>query len=115
MQVNDLKELKQAVKQGAPEILVSDVELAGKVRAWEIIRRTCNIAVFVILALALFAWADPLRWSFLATPEARVLRQVMLVLGVLLLFADYVLPAVRHYKIAGQDATGLKLVPRKSR
>ncbi|OYD15079.1 hypothetical protein CH330_06690 [candidate division WOR-3 bacterium JGI_Cruoil_03_51_56] len=115
MQVTTLKELKKAAKQGEVEILVTSRDLSKKVRTWETIRKVANIVVFIILALAIFAWANPIGWDLLETGSARLARQIMLGVGVVLLFMDYFLPVVRNYKIAGQDKSGLKLVNRKTR
>jgi len=112
-QTGTLKELKAAVRQQVEEITVTDPVLAYKVRVWSTIRTVANVLVFVILGLALLAWADPLHWEFLKTNGARLARQIMLGVGLVLLFLEYVLPIVRHYKIAGQDSLGLKLVPRR--
>lgn len=113
MRVGNLRELREAVKRAEPEIVVPEPWLASKVRAWETLRKVANGLVFAVLALALFAWADPLGWSFLHTSGARLGRQVLLGFGVVLLFVEYLLPAVRHYKVTGQDEAGLKLVSRR--
>ena len=109
MRVATLKELRQAAKQGEEEIVVTDVGLARKVRVWQIIRKVAGILVFVILGLAIFAWANPLNIEFLTRPDARLVRQILLGVGIVLLFLEYLLPVVRTYRIAGQDDSGLKL------
>ncbi|MEO0081966.1 MAG: hypothetical protein ABIL25_06720 [candidate division WOR-3 bacterium] len=113
MHVSTLKELKDAVKQQVDEITVSDPVLAYRVKAWNTVRTVANILVFIILGLALFAWADPLHWTFLKTDAARLVRQIMLGLGLVLLFLEYVIPVVRLYKPVSQGAGVLKLVPRR--
>lgn len=115
MQVNTMQELKAAAKRREPEIVVTDSALASRVIVLDKIRLVANILVFVILGLALFAWADPLRWDFLRTDGARLGRQIMLGFGLALLFVEYVLPVVRVYKIAGVEQFGLKLVPRRAK
>ena len=113
MTVNTLAELNAAVKANEAEITVADEKLAAKVRLWNTLRAVANIAVIVILAIGIFAWADPLGLPFLKEPWAHSARRIVLIVGVALLFADYLLPAVRTYKPASSDALGLKLVPRK--
>lgn len=78
----------------------------------DIIRRVAGILVFVILGLAIFAWANPLGFKFLEATEARLVRQIALAFGIILLFADYLLPGVRNYKVTA-DNDGLRLVRRK--
>jgi hypothetical protein len=115
MQVASLDELKKAVQAVEPEIVVTDESLAKKVRFWNTLRTIANILVIVILAIAIFVWANPLRLPVLEETWALLARRIMLGVGVLLLFAEYVIPIVRLYKPAGSDALGLKLVPRKSK
>jgi 3-deoxy-D-arabino-heptulosonate 7-phosphate (DAHP) synthase class II len=114
MQVSTKDELKQAVKKLEPEIVVTDEGLVKRIRLFSVLRTVATIAVFVILAAALLMIADPAGW-FKGSQEAQLARQIMLGVGILLLFADYLLPVVRVYRIAGQDANGLKLVPRKQK
>ena len=113
--VSTMEELKKAVKERPDEILVADPVLAYKTRTWNTIRTVANISVFVILGLALFAWADPLHWQFLKTDGARLGRQIMLGLGLVMLFLEYVLPVVRHYKVVSEDEAGLKLTLRRGK
>ncbi len=115
LNVSTPEELKQAMKQGEVEILVTDPAMARRIQTWFIIRKTANIAVFVILALAIFAWANPLNLEFLATPGFRLARQIALGVGVLLLFAEYAMPVVRSYNVTGRDESGLRLKNRKSK
>jgi hypothetical protein len=111
--VSTLDELRDAVKAAEAEIVVSDEMLARKVLLWNTLRTIANVAVIVILAIGIFAWADPLGLPLLKEPWAQMARRIVLAVGVLLLFAEYALPVVRLYKPAGSDALGLKLVPRK--
>ena len=113
MQVSTLDALKKAAKEGAAEITVIDSGLAGKVKAWQTIRKVANILVFLILGIGIFAWANPLQLTFLDAGAFRLTRQILLGVGVILLFAEYLLPVVRTYKTAGKDGAGLKLVRRK--
>jgi len=115
MQVASLDELKNAVKAIEPEIVVTDEGLAKKVMFWNTLRTIANILVIVVLAIAIFTWANPLRIPELEQTWALLARRIMLGVGVLMLFAEYVIPIVRLYKPAGSDALGLKLVPRKSK
>jgi hypothetical protein len=115
MQVASLDELKKAVTAVEPEIVVTDEALSKKVLFWNALRTIANILVIIVLAIAIFAWANPLRLPLLEETWALLARRIMLGCGVLLLFAEYVIPIVRLYKPAGSDALGLKLVPRKSK
>jgi len=115
MQVASLDELKKAVQAVEPEIVVTDEGLAKKVLFWNTLRTIANILVIVVLAAGIAWWANPLRIPELEQTWALLARRIMLGVGVLLLFAEYVLPIVRLYKPAGSDALGLKLVPRKSK
>lgn len=114
MQVASLDELKKAVKAFEPEIVVTDEALATKVLFWNTLRTIANVAVIVVLAIGIAAWANPLRIPELEQTWALLARRIVLGVGVLMLFAEYVIPVVRLYKPAGQDFLGLKLVPRKS-
>lgn len=114
MTVSTKDELQEAVKRLEPEIVVADETLIKRIRLYNVLRTSTSVAVFVILAAALLMMADPAE-RFRDSAGARLARQIMLGLGILLLFADYLLPVVRSYKLAGQDANGLKLVPRKQR
>jgi len=113
MQVSTLDELKAAAKAVEAEIVVTDESLAKKVRLWTVLRMVANVLVVVILLVAVFVWANPMRIMELEQGWALIARRILLAVGVLLLFSDYLLPVVRAYKIAGSDALGLKLVPRK--
>jgi hypothetical protein len=109
-----MADLRQAVRAGEAEIVVADEALGRKVRFWSVLRTVANVAVIVVLAVAIVVWVNPFNMEQLKTAEMLMARRIVLGVGVLLLFADYVIPVVRLYKIAGQDATGLKLVPRKT-
>ncbi|MFO7639565.1 MAG: hypothetical protein R6X14_09800 [bacterium] len=111
--VSSLAELKQASKQNEAEILITDEKLAAKMRAWQLIRTIANIAVIVILAVGIFAMVNPLDIPLLEGGGFRLARQVLLVVGVALLFLEYFLPGTRVFKIAGSDAEGLRLVNRR--
>jgi hypothetical protein len=115
MQVAGLDELKQAVKALDPEIVVTDEGLAKKVVFWNTLRTIANVLVIVVLAVGIAWWANPLRIPELEQDWALSARRIVLGFGVLMLFAEYVIPVVRLYKPAGRDALGLKLVPRKSK
>ncbi|MEO0079449.1 MAG: hypothetical protein ABIK44_02070 [candidate division WOR-3 bacterium] len=115
MQVTTLAELKDAARRQEPEILIVDKRLADRVALWNGLRLAANIVVFVILAVAIFMWANPIHWELLEGPDARLARQIMLGVGILLLFADYLLPVVRTYKVAERSPEGLKLVLRRPR
>ncbi len=115
MNVATIGELRQAVKAGASEIIVTDEQLARKVLVWNTLRTVANVAVIVILGVGVFAWSDPLGLPLLQKPWAALARRLILALGVLLLFADYLMPAVRLYKPIGADSIGLKLVPRRAK
>lgn len=113
MRVSSLAELKQAGKLNAAEILITDEALAKKMRIWQVVRTVANILVIVILGIGIFAWANPLRIPELETGGLRIARQVLLGLGLGLLFLEYLLPGVRVFKVASEDAEGLRLVNRR--
>ncbi|MFO7676160.1 MAG: hypothetical protein R6X12_07600 [bacterium] len=113
IQVSDLAGLKQAAKQNAEQILIIDEDLAKKVLAWQTIRSVANVLVIVILGIGIFAWANPLQIPWLESGTFRLVRQVLLAVGVLLLFLEYVLPGTRVFKVAGRDDNGLRLVNRR--
>lgn len=115
MQVGNSQELKEAVGKREPEVVVTDEALARRIQTLSALRTAANIAVFVILAVALFMWANPAHWELLDTDKARLVRQIILGVGILLLFADYLMPVVRHYRIAARDKSGLKLVLRRGK
>ncbi len=115
MNVATTGELQQAVKSGVPEIVVTDEELARKVLLWNTLRTVANVAAVVILVVGLFAWADPLGLPLLREPWAALARRIILAVGLFLLFAEYLMPAVRLYKPAGSDETGLRLALRRAR
>jgi hypothetical protein len=113
MQVTNNQELKQALKKLEPEVVITGPEVIRRVRLLMGLRAAANIAVFVILALAIFMWANPLRVGFFEAGSGRLVRQILLGIGILLLFADYLMPVARLYKIATQSEGRLKLVLRK--
>ena len=115
MQVASLDELKQAVKAVEPEIVVTDEALAKRVVFWNALRTIANVLVIVVLAVGIAWWANPLRIPELEQEWALTARRIVLGVGVLMLFAEYVIPIVRLYKPAGKDALGFKLVPRKGK
>jgi hypothetical protein len=113
--VATMAELTEAVKALEAAIVVTDEKLSKQVLFWNVLRTLANVVVIVVLGLGIFAWANPMRIPDLEQPWALLARRIALGVGILLLFAEYVLPVVRLYKPAGSDATGLKLVPRKAR
>ncbi len=115
MQVASLEDLKKAVKAYEPEILIADEGLAKKVVFWNALRTIANILVIVVLAVGIAWWANPLKIPALEQEWALLVRRIILGFGVLMLFAEYVIPIVRLYKPAGKDSLGLKLIPRKSK
>jgi len=115
MQVSTLDELKKAVTAAEAEIVVTDEGLRKKVVLWDVLRTVANVVVVIVLILGIFAWANPMRIPALEEPGARLVRQILLGVGILLLFAEYLLPVVRLYKPVASDDSGLKLVPRKAK
>ena len=111
--VATVAELRQASKENVAEILITDPGLAGKMQVWQIIRTVSNVLVFVVLGLGIFAWANPLQIVALDAGGFRLARQILLGLGIALLFLEYLLPGVRTHKITGREAGGLKLVSRR--
>jgi hypothetical protein len=114
MQVSTRAELRRAVKSGEPEIVVADDRLCRSVRIWSGLRAAANILVIIVLVAAIVMWVNPLKMGLFETATMLLVRRIVLGVGVLLLFADYVIPVVRLYKVAGRDDSGLKLVPRKT-
>ena len=115
MQVGTFYELRKAVAAGETEIVVTDEGLRKKVTFWNVLRTIANVLVIIVLAVGIFAWANPMRIPGLEEPWALLARRILLGVGIVLLFAEYLLPVVRLYKPAASDDTGLKLVPRKSK
>ncbi len=115
MDVRNNIELRQAVKKREPEITVSEPVLVKKVRLLMGLRLAANVAVFAILVIAIFMWANPLGIGFLEAGSGRLLRQILLFIGILLLFADYLMPVARHYKITVRSEGQIKLTLRKPR
>jgi len=115
--VATLDELKEAVKAGEPVILVTDTKLTGQVLFWNTLRTIANVVVIIVLAIGIFAWANPMRIPELEQTWALLARRIVLGVGVLLLFAEYVIPVVRLYKPdREQPYEGqLRLIPRKTR
>lgn len=110
--VSTMAELKAAVKAGSEEIAVTDEGLARRIRLFDTARTVANIVVYVILAAAVFMWADPLHLFDNAGAGLQWGKRIALGVGVALLFLDYLLPAVRQYK-PGKGRDGLVLVPRR--
>ncbi len=113
MEVRDNNELRRAVKRREPEITVSEPGLIKKVRLLMGLRLAANVAVFTILVIAIFMWANPLGIGFLEAGSGRLLRQILLLIGILLLFADYLMPVARHYRITFRSEGQIKLTLRK--
>ena len=115
MRATTMDDLKRAAKQGEIEVLVTDTKLARLVSLLDVIRRTANILVFVILAIGVVMWANPLGWEFLGSSSMQMVRRILLAVGIILLFSDYVLPVVRSYKVASRGEEGLRLMSRRAK
>ncbi|MGQ9707261.1 MAG: hypothetical protein ACUVUR_00075 [bacterium] len=113
MQITNDDDLKQALKRLESELVITEPEIIKRVRLLMGLRMAANIGVFVILALAIFMWANPLKTPFFEAGSGRLVRQILLGVGILLLFVDYLMPVARHYKIASSDEGQLKLRLRK--
>lgn len=113
--ITDFEELKQAVKQQEPELVITEPAIIRRVRLQMSLRLAANIIVFAILAIAIIMWANPLRIDFFETGSGRLIRQILLGFGILLLFADYLIPVARLYKIVAESEGQLKLSLRKPR
>ncbi len=96
--VHSMQELQAAVKAGADEIVVADPGVESRVRLFDRLRTGANIAVYLILAGAVLLWANPFRIAAWESVGFLWLRRVVLGLGILLLFADRLLPVVRFYQ-----------------
>jgi hypothetical protein len=115
MTVATREELAKAVKAGEAEIVVTDATLAKHVRVLLGLRLASVIAVVVILLAAVFLWANPMRILEIEQGSMLWVRRALLAVGVLLLFADYLMPVARQYRAGGSDALGLKLVSRRAK
>lgn len=113
MNINNNQELKEAVKRLEAELVIIDPNLIRRVRLFLGLRQAANILVFVILAVAIFMWANPFRVQFFEANSGRLLRQILLGIGILLLFADYLMPVARHYRIVRYEEGQLHLALRK--
>ncbi len=111
--ITNTVELKQAVKEQEPELVITEPAIIRRVRLLMGLRAAANITVFAILALAIFMWANPLRIVFFEAGSGRLIRQILLGFGILLLFADYLMPVARLYKIVAESEGQLKLALRK--
>ncbi|MEO0054033.1 MAG: hypothetical protein ABIK22_07795, partial [candidate division WOR-3 bacterium] len=91
MNISSREQLKQAVRNREPELEITDLELMSMVRRQMVLRQVLNIIFFVILGVAILLWANPMRLQFLDTGSGRTVRQILLLVGILLLFADYLI------------------------
>lgn len=103
------EELKQAVKKREPELVITSLAVIKKVMRLMVFRRAANVIFFVVLGLAILMLANPLKVTFFETNSGRLVRQILLLVGIILLFADYLIPVARLYKISGRDEKQLKL------
>ncbi|MGQ9678992.1 MAG: hypothetical protein ACUVUD_06925 [bacterium] len=115
MNINNPQELKEAVKRQEPELIIVAPNLIRQVRLLIRLRFAANVTVFVILAVAIFMWANPFRIPFFDESDGRLVRQILLGVGILLLFADYLMPIARYYKIVRAEEGRLLLMLRKSK
>jgi hypothetical protein len=115
MNISNNQELKEAIKRLEPELVIFEPDIIKRVRLLMGLRQAANIAVLVILAGAIFMWANPFGVPFFFTGNGRLVRQILLGIGVLLLFADYLMPVARHYRIARYEEGRLQLVLRKQK
>ncbi|MGB9742552.1 MAG: hypothetical protein ACP5JB_04245 [candidate division WOR-3 bacterium] len=113
MIVNSEAELKQAVKNKEPELVFTAPALIKKVNRLMALRMAVNVLFFAILGLAVLMWANPLKIAFFESGSGRLVRQIMLLVGIGLLFADYLMPVARLYKISAKTQGQLKLVLRR--
>lgn len=115
MNITNSEDLKSAVKRQEPELVITDPQLIKRVRLLMNLRTVANVLVFAILAIAVFMWANPLKILLFEGGTGRLIRQILLGVGILLLFAEYLLPVARLYKVASIEEERLKLVLRKLR
>ena len=78
LRADSMADLKKAAQQGEAEVLVTEARLVRTVRLLEAIRKTANILVFVILAVGIFMWANPIGWDFLAGSTMQLVRRILL-------------------------------------
>lgn len=115
MNISSREQLNQAVRNREPELEITDPGLMRTVHRQLVLRQVLNILFFVILGVAILLWANPMRLQFFDTGSGRTVRQILLLIGVLLLFADYLMPVARLYKIAARAEDRLKLTLRQPR
>lgn len=113
MQVVNKKELAEAIRRREQEIIITDPGLASSVKLLQSFRAAAVVLVVVILAVAVIIVINPLQWGPLNTPQATILKNVLIGVALILLFAEYLVPVVRLYRIASQDHAGLRLVLRR--
>lgn len=112
MNIKNKQELDRAVKHQEPELLVEEPVLIRRIRLLINLRLAANILVFVILAVAIIMWANPFRIPFFEGGSGRLTRTIILGIGIILVFAEYLMPVARLYKIASFDGTHLRLILR---
>ncbi len=113
MNINNGQELKEAVRRREPELLITNPQIINRVQLFMTLRLIANILVFFILAMAIFMWANPLRVPFFEGGEGRLTRQILLGVGIILLFAEYLVPVARLYKVASKEKGRLRLILRR--
>lgn len=111
----DPSQLAVAVAAREAEVLVTDEKLARRVMLQISLRFAANAAAVVTLVTAVFMWADPLHLLDAAATPMLWVRRGLLGIGMLLLFAEFLMPTARFYRSAGKDGLGLKLRLRTSR
>jgi hypothetical protein len=113
MIINSAAELKQAIKKKEPELVITAPELIKMVNRLMVLRVIINVLFFAILGFAVLMWANPLKISFFEAGSGRLVRQILLLIGIGLLFADYLMPVARLYKVSAKTEGQLKLVLRR--
>ncbi|MEO0051208.1 MAG: hypothetical protein ABIK11_01510, partial [candidate division WOR-3 bacterium] len=102
MNISSREQLKQAVRNREPELEIAEPRLIRMVNRLMILRQVVNILFFVILGGAVLLWANPMRVPFFDSSGGRMVRQILLLFGILLLLADYLMPLARFYKISAR-------------
>jgi len=119
MQVRTQDELRVAMVGGAGDIVVADPELSARIRSWNTKRLVLIPTLGVLSFFMLLAWIDALYRQpagiYLNMPSdlTVILRWTLLFLWLAVAYSLYRLPVVRRYRIAGDDASGLKLALRR--
>lgn len=115
MNITSREQLKQAIRNREPELEITEPGLIRMVNRLMILRQVLNVLFFVVLGVAVLLWANPMRVPFFDSGGGRTVRQILLLFGILLLLADYLIPVARVYRISARSPDRLRLTLRQSK